>query len=55
MKTLGRSIRKIQEASGDFCNGRNYVPKFRGKLFEDEDLKMTKIEETRPKRANHAP
>jgi len=22
-------------------NGRNYVPKYRGKLFEDEDLKTT--------------
>jgi len=30
--------------------GRNSVPKFRGKLFEDEDLKTTKIEEIRPEK-----
>jgi len=30
--------------------GRNYVPKFQGKLFEDEDLKTTKIKETGPKK-----
>jgi len=28
--------------------GRNYVSKFRGKLFEDEELKMMKIEEIGP-------
>jgi len=36
-------------------SGRNYVPKFRGKLFEDEDLKTTKIGETGPKRQYYAP
>lgn len=29
--------------------GMNYVPMFWGKLFEDEDLKMTKIREIGPK------
>jgi len=38
---------KIQEASEDLQNGRNFVPKFRGKLFEDEDLKRQKIGEFR--------
>jgi len=28
--------------------GRNSVSEFQGKLFEDEDLKMTKIEEFGP-------
>jgi hypothetical protein len=28
--------------------GRNSVSKFRGKLFEDEDLKTTKIKEIGP-------
>jgi len=46
---------KIQEGPWDFYNGRNYVPKFRDKLFEDEDLKTTKIGETGPKEQNHAP
>jgi len=27
---------------------RNFVSMFRGKLFEDENLKMTKIKEFRP-------
>jgi hypothetical protein len=36
-------------------NGRNYVPNFRGKLFEDEDLKTTKIGETGPRKQNHVP
>jgi len=36
-------------------SGRNPVPKFRGKLFEDEDLKRRKIGETGPKKAHHAP
>jgi hypothetical protein len=39
------------EDSRDFRRlhiGRNYVPKFRGKLFEDEDLKTTKIGEIGP-------
>jgi len=31
--------------------GRNYVSKFRGKLFEDENLKTTKIEDFGPGRA----
>jgi len=35
--------------------GRNFVPKFRGKLFEDEDLKMMKIGETGHGKHNHAP
>jgi len=43
VKTLGRQRMKIQEASGDFYDGRNSVPKFRGKLVEDEDLKTTEI------------
>jgi len=30
--------------------GRNSVPKFRGKFFEDEDLKTTKIREIGPKK-----
>jgi len=30
--------------------GRNSVPKFRGMLFEDEDLKTTQIGETEPKK-----
>jgi len=29
-------------------SGRNFVPKFHGKLFEDKDLKTTKIEKLRP-------
>jgi len=29
--------------------GRNYVSKFRGKLFEDKNLKTTKIEEIWPR------
>jgi len=29
---------------------RSYVPKFRGKLFEDEDLKRRKIEEFGPRK-----
>jgi len=36
-------------------NGRNSVPKFRGKLFEDEDLKRRKIGETRPMKQYHVP
>jgi len=35
-------------------SGRNYVPKFRGKLFEVEDLKMTKIRENWPRKQYHA-
>ena len=46
---------KIQDVSGDICNRRNYVPMFWGKLFEDEDLKTTKIGETGPNKQNHAP
>jgi hypothetical protein len=41
---------KIQEASGKLTTGRNYVPKFPGKLFEDEDLKRWKIRELGPRR-----
>jgi len=29
--------------------GKNFVSKFRGKLFEDEDLKTTKTEEIGPR------
>jgi len=36
-------------------SGSNFVPKFRGKLFEDEDLKRRKIGETGPKKQHHAP
>jgi hypothetical protein len=35
--------------------GRNYVPKFRGKLFEDEDLKRHKIGKFGPMKWCHAP
>jgi len=35
--------------------GRNFVPKFRGKLFENEGLKRRKIGETVPKKQYHAP
>jgi len=48
-------MKKIQEASGKFYIGRNYVPKFRGKLFVDEDLKTPKIKEAGPNKGNHAP
>jgi hypothetical protein len=34
---------------------RNYVPKFRGILFEDEGLKTTKSEKLGSRRNNHAP
>jgi len=34
---------------------RNSVPKFRGKLFEDEYLKRPKIRETGPRKLFHAP
>ena len=36
-------------------NERNFVPKFQGKLFENEDIKTTKIEETGTNRGCHAP
>jgi len=55
MKILGRPRMKIQEVRGDFYNGKNYVPKFQGKLFENEDLKTTKIGETGPRKQIHAP
>jgi hypothetical protein len=35
--------------------GRNYVPKFRGKIFEDEDLKRRKIGETGHGKVCHVP
>jgi len=35
--------------------GKNFVPKFRGKLFEDEDLKRRKIRECGPRKRWHAP
>jgi len=35
--------------------GWNFVSKFRGMLFEDEDLKRRKIGETRPGKHCHAP
>jgi len=36
-------------------SGKNSVPKFRGKLFEDKDLKTTKIGETGPRKQKLAP
>jgi len=36
-------------------SGRNSVPKFQGKLFEDEDLKTTKSAKLGPRRQCHAP
>jgi len=36
-------------------SGVNFVPKFRDKLFEDEDLKRRKIGETKPRKLCHAP
>ena len=35
-------------------SGRNSIPKFRDKLFEDENLKRRKIEETGPRKQHHA-
>jgi len=40
---------------GRLTRGKNFVPKFHGKLFEDEDLKRRKIGETGPRKACHAP
>jgi len=39
---------KIQEASENLKMGGIMFPKFRGKLFEDEDLKRWKIRELGP-------
>jgi hypothetical protein len=40
---------KIQEASEDIQLGEILFPKYRGKLFEDEDLKTTENRRLRKK------
>jgi len=39
---------KNEDSRGLIYSGRNSILKLQGKLFEDEDLKATKIGETRP-------
>jgi len=46
---------KIQEASEDLQMGRILFPKFRGKLFENEDLKTTENRRFGPRYRHHAP
>jgi len=45
LKTLGRSRKKIQEASRDFTRGKNSVPKTRGKLLGRKHLQWWKNRE----------
>jgi len=46
---------KIQEASEDLQMGGIMFPKYRGKLFEDEDLKMTENRRLGPEGRHNAP
>jgi len=46
---------KIQEASKDLQMGGIFFPKYRGKLFEDEDLKTTENQRLRQEETHNAP
>jgi len=46
---------KIQEVSKDLQMGGILFPKYRGKLFEDEDLKTTENRRFAPEEIHHAP
>jgi len=46
---------KIQEALEDLQMGGIMFPKYRGKLFEDEDLKTTENRRLSPGNRLHAP
>jgi len=46
---------KIQEASEDLQMGGIMFPKYRGKLFEDEDLRTTKNWRLGPEERQNAP
>jgi hypothetical protein len=52
---LGKPRMKIQEASEDLQMGGILFSKFRGKLFEDEDLKRQKIRKLGLGNRCHAP
>jgi len=46
---------KIQDASEDLQMGKNLFSKYRGKLFEDEDLKTKENRRLGPEERHHAP
>jgi len=52
---FGKTKNEDSRGLGRLYCGRNFVPKFRGNLFEYKNLKTTKIEEIEPEKLNHAP
>jgi len=46
---------KIQEASEDLQMGGLMFPKYRGKLFEDKDLKTMENQRLSPEGRHHVP